>query len=275
MRQSKPTLIYNVIHQLIFLTAILGLNINVGAQSAIDSSRIVRVLTFNVYHGETMKGDFDLDLIAKVIKSVNPDLVALQEVDFFTNRVGKIDLATELGYRTGLAPIFGQAMPYDGGGYGEGVLSKYSFLATQNHPLPAQEGKEPRAALEVMVRLKSGDTIRFVGTHLDHTRDHTDRVNQAKKINEVFSKNDVPTILAGDLNAKPESEVMNIFYEQWTKSFSEDIPTIPSSNPKAKIDYILFKPANRWRVLETQVIDEKVASDHCPVLSVLELLTQL
>lgn len=256
----------------LLLMGVLSLDIN--AQSSVDSSRVVRVLTFNILHGATMNNDFDLDLIANVIKSVKPDLVALQEVDFFTKRVGNIDLATELGQRTGLAPLFGQAMPYDGGGYGEGVLSRYSFLSTRNHGLAAQNGKEPRAALEVNIVLKSGDTIRFIGTHLDHTRKETDRINQAKQLNRIFTKDNRPSILAGDLNARPESKTMGILFKEWTKSFPENIPTAPSINPRSKIDYILFRPANRWRVLETIVIDEQVASDHRPVLSVLELLPE-
>lgn len=258
----------------LFLLQVGVLSLNIYAQSSIDSSRVVRVLTFNIYHGATMNDDFDLDLIAKVIKSVDPDLVALQEVDFKTNRARGMDLATELGWRTGLASLFGQAMPYDGGGYGEGVLSAYSFLNTRNHALGAQQGKEPRAALEVNVILKSNDTIRFIGTHLDHTKDETDRINQAKKLNRIFTIDDHPAILAGDLNALPESKTMEILLKEWTKSFSENIPTAPAINPRVKIDYVLFRPANRWRILEIRVIDERVASDHRPVLSVLELLPE-
>jgi endonuclease/exonuclease/phosphatase family metal-dependent hydrolase len=66
-------------------------------QAQSDSSRIVRVLSFNILHGATTKGDFDLDAIAKVIKDADPDLVALQEVDFQTKRAKGYDLATELG----------------------------------------------------------------------------------------------------------------------------------------------------------------------------------
>ena len=47
-----------------------------------------------------MKGNFDLDLIAKVIVDTDPDFVALQEVDYKTNRSNKYDLVTELGWRT-------------------------------------------------------------------------------------------------------------------------------------------------------------------------------
>ena len=244
-----------------------------SGQVAVDSSRIVRVLTFNIYHGETMKGDFDLDLIAKVIRSVRPDLVALQEVDFNTNRAKKMDLATELGYRTGLAPLFGATMSFDGGEYGLGILSAYSFVSSGVHALGSQPGNEPRAALEAKVVLKSGDAIQFISTHLNHTRDETDRINQANKLNDLFAKEDKPAILAGDLNARPESKTMEILLREWSQSCRENIPTAPSVDPRAKIDYVLFRPANRWKVLETRVIDEEVASDHRPVLSVMELLT--
>ncbi|MDH3246905.1 MAG: endonuclease/exonuclease/phosphatase family protein, partial [Saprospiraceae bacterium] len=121
------------------------------AQTTVDSSRIVTVLSFNILHGATTKGDFDLDVIAKVIKDADPDLVALQEVDYKTNRAKKYDLATELGWRTKMIPLFGKAMNYDGGEYGEGILSKYTFIQTRNVPLPYTPGNEPRAALEVVI----------------------------------------------------------------------------------------------------------------------------
>ncbi len=262
----------SIVCRTILLFSILILSVNSRGQSPLDSSKIIRVLTYNIYHGETMRGDFNLDTIAGVIKSVNPDLVALQEVDFKTERAKKMDLAMELGQRTGLIPIFGKAMSFSGGEYGEAILSRYTFFRTQNHALGGTEGREPRSALEVNVELRSGDIIRFIGTHLDHTRDETDRINQATKLNNLFTKDDTPSILAGDLNARPESKTMEILLKEWTKSSSENTPTSPSAKPRAKIDYILFRPANRWRVIETRVIDEKVGSDHCPFLSVLELI---
>lgn len=247
--------------------------VNGMAQVSKDTSKIVRVLSFNIYHGETVaaKKKFDLDLLAKVINDVQPDLVALQEVDDKTNRARKFDLVTELGLRTKMSPLFGKAMDYDGGGYGEGILSKFSFLATRNHALPARSGKEPRAATEVQVVLKSGDTIRFVGTHLDHTKDNTDRINQVKELNKLFANSDLPTIMAGDLNATPDSETMQLLFQQWSPTIDHENYSYPADNPTSKIDYILFRPANRWRVIESKVIDEKIASDHRPILTVLEL----
>ena len=258
-----------------------ALNVNCG--DPVDSSRIVRVMTFNIFHGETLNGDFNLENIARVIREADPDLVALQEVDLYTGRSGKRDLASELGLLTGLVPLFGRAMSYDGGEYGEAVLSRYSFIGSRNHPLPAGKGKEPRSALEVWLILPGGDTLSFTGTHLDHTGDE-DRIIQAKRLKEIFSASEMPSVLAGDLNAIPGSPPMEILFSDWEASSPELAPTYPSkgdwdhslsgsqSGPKLKIDYILYRPVDRWRVLESRVICDTIASDHCAQLSILELL---
>ncbi|NND05282.1 MAG: hypothetical protein HKN87_02790 [Saprospiraceae bacterium] len=244
------------------------------SQSTQEHANVIRVLTFNILHGATTKGDFNLDVIAKVIKDADADFVALQEVDFKTNRAKKYDLVQELGWRAKLIPLFGRAMPYDGGEYGEGILSRYTLLSSRNVALPHTPGKEPRAALEIVTTLPSGDTVAFVGTHLDHTNPETDRVYQVKKINEVFSTNPYPTILAGDLNAVPGSTPINILEEIWTPSYDKQGVkyTYSSKNPTKKIDYIMVYPKNRWKILSTEVIEDSIASDHCAYLVELELL---
>ena len=171
----------------------------------------LKIMTYNIYHGETMKGDFDLDRIARVILDEDPDMVALQEVDFGTRRARGYDLATELGWRTKMAPLFGRAMKYDGGEYGEAILSKHSFVSSRNVPLPHSEDREPRTALETIIALPSGATIALVGTHLDHLRDERDRLAQAQAIVEAFADNAVPTILAGDLNVYIFSDSENFW----------------------------------------------------------------
>ena len=246
------------------------------AQDTSEKLNIVRILTFNILHGATTKGDFNLDIIAQVIIDADPDLVALQEVDYRTNRAKKFDLATELGWRAKMVPIFARAMDYDSGEYGEGILSKFTFLRSRNVALPFTPGNEPRAALEIVTILPSGDTIAFIGTHLDHLRNEKDRVAQVNKINEVFSKNIYPSILAGDLNAKPGSTPINILEKVWSASYNiqNPTPTFPSDNPQIKIDYVMFYPENRWRIVETEVIRNQVASDHCAYLVTLELLSE-
>lgn len=247
----------------------------VQSQSEVEGKKIVKVLSFNILGGRTTQGNFDLDVLAKLIKDADPDFVAMQEVDFKVNRSRKYDLATELGWRTKMAPIFARAMYYDGGEYGEGALSRYSFLSTRNVALPFIEGQEPRAAIEVVVELPSKDTIAFVGTHFAH-EGNAGRELQAKRINEVFSKNGYPTILAGDLNARPGSGPINTLEEMWTATYDRENPefTFPSDNPRAKIDYVMFYPKNRWKVIEKKVIIDTIASDHCAYLVTLELLDE-
>jgi len=239
-----------------------------------DSAKVLRVLTFNIYHGATMKGDYDLDYIARVIGDTDPDLVALQEVDFRTRRARGYDLATELGWRLKMASVFGRAMEYDGGEYGEAVLSRHSFLRTRNVPLPFTHSREPRAALEVVTVLPSGDTIAFIGTHLDHIADDNDRILQVGHINEEFAGVGYPAILAGDLNAEPGSVPIGILEEIWGSAYDRErpAPTYPSGNPVKKIDYVMFRPAGSWRVISSEVIQDSVASDHCAYFVVMELL---
>jgi hypothetical protein len=54
----------------------------------------------------------------------------------------------------------------------------------------------------------------------------------------------------------------------------EIFPTIPVGKPARQIDYVLFRPARRWRTREVQVLDEVVASDHRAILAVIELVSQ-
>ena len=117
------------------------------------------------------------------------------------------------------------------------------IIASQNVPLPYSPGNEPRTALAVTVELKSGDTICFIGTHLDHKQDNTDRLLQTNKINHEFSNGKIPTILAGDFNATPESEAIRNIKNFWADASGNDLkPTFPSANPEKKIDYIFYFP---------------------------------
>jgi endonuclease/exonuclease/phosphatase family metal-dependent hydrolase len=246
-----------------------------SADTKHQSSVRIAVLTYNIYHGEDVNGASNLDAVAGIINSLKPDLVALQEVDNKTKRAKGLDLTAELSRRTGMKGIFGKAMDYDGGGYGEAVLSRYPVLDTKNNPLPHTDKAEPRAALQVQIQLAGGEKMVFVGTHLDHQRNQSNRMMQAKRIMELYENYDLPMVLAGDLNSVPGSDPINLLSRQYSYAAHDDPqPTSPSVKPTRKIDYIMFKPKGRWKVVEVRVIDEKIASDHCPVLAVLEFLPE-
>lgn len=231
----------------------------------------LRVMSFNILHGATTKNDFNLDTIAGVINKYKPDLVALQEVDFKTNRAKKYDLPTELGIRTGMASLFARAMYYDGGEYGEGVLSKYSFVGSENIALPHLPTSEPRAALVTRVKTKNGNIIQFVGTHLDHLKDETDRIMQATALRDTLANTKYPTLIVGDLNAQPGSKTIEILTEEFPKSKHEKATdgTFPATGATICIDHILYNMPKKWKVLDYEIVCENYASDHCIVVATL------
>lgn len=259
-----------------FLLLLFPVSFSSFAQEIVPTKKgqIIRVLSYNILHGATTTGQHDLNTVARVINEIDPDIIALQEVDFRTNRSKKLDIATELAVKTGMVPAFAKAMDYDGGEYGQAILSKWTFTSTRKMALPGQPEKESRIAIEAVIPLPSGDTIQFAGTHLDHLKDDKDRKSQAEELNKLLVTNLYPIILAGDLNDVPGSAPISKLQAKWGTSYNIENPkpTFPSHSPKAKIDYVLFSPKERWKVRETKVICDEIASDHCAYLVVLELI---
>ena len=244
-------------------------------EATTEKGQIIRVLSYNIHHGAGADGVFHLENAATVIKDLSPDLVALQEVDQKTTRVDGRDITLELSESIGIQSNFQKATDFAGGDYGQAVLSKYPFIKNRKYELPGQPDKEPRIAIEALIELSTGDTLQFLGTHLDHTGNSPDRIEQAKELNQLRNQN-FPVILAGDFNDTPGSETIALLESQWGLAYSErdKKPTFPSPSAEKKIDFIMFYPKDRWKVIKTEVVCDPTASDHCALLVVLKLLPQ-
>lgn len=232
-----------------------------------DSFRPLRVLSYNIHHGEGVDGKLDLARIGELIRSVSPDLVALQEVDRFVERSQSIDQAAELARLTGMEFAFGKNIDLEGGGYGNAVLSKHPILHSQNHALPRFDDGEQRGVLEVRVQRKEDEPpITLLATHLDHRRESGERIASAKQINAMIEEIDSPIVLlAGDLNAPPKSEPLEQLRQHWRTSSLAEKKTIPVDAPSRQIDYVLYRRGDPLSAIETVVLDEAIASDHRPV----------
>jgi endonuclease/exonuclease/phosphatase family metal-dependent hydrolase len=256
-----------------FATPVLiGLAVVLGSGAQPGAKKTLRILSYNIHHGEGTDGKPDLPRIAGVIKAAEPDLVALQEVDRNTRRTNQVDQAAELGKLTGLRAEFGKAIDFQGGEYGQAILSRFPIKGFKVHPLPGKQGQETRIVVESQVEPGGGlPPLTFLGTHFQHD-DPDIRKEQAAKVNELFGEKDGPIILVGDLNAVPDSEPIKALAEKWSFATppGKGLLTFPADEPRRQIDYILFRPADRFRVVEAKVIEEKVASDHRPVLAVME-----
>jgi endonuclease/exonuclease/phosphatase family metal-dependent hydrolase len=229
----------------------------------------IAVLTYNIHHGEGTDGRLDLDRIARIILASQADLVALQEIDQNTTRTGRNDQAAELARLTGMYYVFGKAMDFQGGAYGQAILSRWRIAKSEVHQLPQQAGREPRILLRAQIHAPGGELV-LASTHLDHQIEHI-RVAQAEALNNLLPANGpAPVVLAGDFNAVPSSPPMLALRPNWRDAGEElGAPTIPARNPSRRIDYILLAPRERWQVLRTTVLEEPVASDHRPVLALL------
>jgi endonuclease/exonuclease/phosphatase family metal-dependent hydrolase len=242
------------------LACIVGAGCQTGSVKP-QSPQTLRVLTYNIHHGEGTDKVFDYDRLAGVIRRLEPDIVALQEVDWGTERAAGADQAKLLARLCRMHYTFGQAMPYQGGQYGEAILSRFPIEKTVVHPLPYQLDLEPRMALEIVINPVGIGAISFVSTHLCN-ESHEIRTLQTRRLAQLFPpEKGNPVILAGDFNARPGSEPMNILLNNgW----------IDAVSPRSIIDYVLVRACDPWTVKEVIILDEPITSDHDPVLVVLQ-----
>ena len=234
------------------------------APDTVPPADTVRVLAYNIHHGEGMDSVLDLGRIADLILDVRPDLVALQEVDSVVDRTGRVDQAAALARLTSMNVAFGSFMPYQGGAYGMAVLSRWPIARSENLRLP--DGDEPRSALSLVVELpRTGVRLRLVGIHLYRTE--AERLAQARSLEGHLASDSLPTLLAGDFNSEPGTVVMRHLGIGWhIVNKGDDALTFPSHAPEREIDYVLLRPSDRIEVLSEAVVDESVASDHRPIM---------
>jgi endonuclease/exonuclease/phosphatase family metal-dependent hydrolase len=231
-------------------------------------------MTYNIHHGEGMDKKLDLARIATLISQNGADLVALQEVDLGTERTGRVAQAEELAKLTGMNYVYVEAMEFGGGKYGDAVLSRFPIDSSRPVRLPWQPGdqREPRVAVVVDCALPRGRRLTFISTHFDHTKEPSDRYLQAQALNAATAGQGL-AILAGDFNCEVGSPPMQELMGKWDLVTDADPAlTCPADVPKTKIDHVLVRPAEKWRVLRVKVVDERVASDHRPVVVKLELV---
>lgn len=247
--------------------------------------KTVTMMTYNIYGARATNPSnaADLDALAEVIKRQNPDFVALQEVDKYTNRTGTtVHQAKDLAEKLDMYWHFSRAIDRDGGQYGDAVLSKYpieealSFQLTPDPNLPGED----RSVCIIKVQIEGKD-LYVASTHLDHLSQDLSRKYQANQLRTIIGNLNGDVIIGGDFNALPDSEVMSIVGSYMTfgcKSGCDN--TFPSSAPNRTIDYILYSPVENFAIRSystVKSVDQQVdgidASDHIPVVSVIKFRT--
>jgi endonuclease/exonuclease/phosphatase family metal-dependent hydrolase len=255
--------------------------------------RELRVVTYNIHHGEGLDDTVDLPRIALVLIGLKPDIVALQAVDEKTGRSGGVDQAAELGRFLGMKSLFSRAIDHDGGGYGNAVLTKLPVRSQETVKLKLFMDSQPELAEQRAVQVvelgeKDGPGLLFLCTSLDYRGASAEKMASTKTINELIKKRgDVPAILAGTVNAGPGGPVMREFAKVWkiagvdvggARSEAEGegddkrlrlLRSYPADKPVHWVNNVMCRPMREWQVVDVRVVDERVASNHRPILAVL------
>ncbi len=223
----------------------------------------MRLASFNILHGRSLRdGRVDLDRLAAAIKALDPDILALQEVDRDQARSHGADLTAVAGDAMGarsqrfVAAIAGTpgstwvaatgAEPPGSAAYGIALLSRYEAEAWQVIRLPSvafrfpmwrpearkliMVDEEPRVA--VLARLNTpGGPVTVVNTHLSFVPGWN--VHQLRRLARELGEPAHPVVLMGDLNL-PRPRVPG--FRPLGSS-----PTFPAHRPARQLDHILVR----------------------------------
>lgn len=242
---------------------------------ATSTPTVLRVMTFNI-----RAGNGDLDGIVEVIRRAAPDVVGLQEVDVhFSPRSSFVDqanyLAEALGMHVRFAHIY-ELAPDSAGRppreYGVAMLSRHPVVAFRNHELhrlstvEEEPAPKPRPGFLEATLDVNGTHVRFFNTHLDYRGDPALRTLQVEETLEIIGRTSMPTLLVGDLNARPDADELQPLFDLLDDAWERPEPghTFPADAPDRRIDYILH--SGHFRVRHAEV-PATTASDHRPVIA--------
>jgi endonuclease/exonuclease/phosphatase family metal-dependent hydrolase len=221
----------------------------------------LRVMTWNIHGGIGPDGQFSLKRIIETIDRHNPDVVALQEVDSRRLVAGARSPFELLREAVGEHGIEAKSISTADGDYGQMLVSRCPFNATEVHDI-THANREPRRAIETEVYHGHG-TVRVVATHFGLSL--AERRTQAKRLVTIARRHALPTVMLGDFNDWfwPGSLRYAIKHELPGRTRQA---TFPSWCPLLRLDRIFCWPPS---ILTRAFVDRSAwrASDHLPVIA--------
>ena len=100
-----------------------------------------RIVTYNVHRCVGNDRRLDVARIADVLARLEPDIVALQELDVGRRRTGGVDQAHEIARRLDMACHFNAALTVEEERYGDAILTSYPERLVKSGPLPGHPAR--------------------------------------------------------------------------------------------------------------------------------------
>jgi len=232
----------------------------------------LKILSWNIWGGQ------HLPEILELIEREKPDVIGLQEV--IEDLDGTNNTARTIAERLGYEWFFYPTYEVDTGRLyhlleprtvrmGNAILSKPKIAETDVRQLSEEKG---RFAVEAVINA-GGKDIRFFSTHLKHTHQKPEELQnaQAQSLVKLMPKENA--ILMGDFNATPESDCLAIINGGTMKNtdaklkptwsvYPEGCPICKPQKLDTRLDYLF---ASKDLKTDSFTIYDSKGSDHLPI----------
>ncbi|MEM9644424.1 MAG: endonuclease/exonuclease/phosphatase family protein, partial [Planctomycetota bacterium] len=240
----------------------------------------IRVATYNVHGCLGLDGQFLPQRIARVVSQCEADVVALQELDVGRSRSGRVDQARAIAQTLNMQHHFFGAWRVEEECYGDAILSRLPFRLIRSGELPTTKANRERRGA-IWIELGFDNTkLQIINTHLSLYP--IERKIQAEAlVGDVWAgaaRQQGPTILLGDFNARPRSAAWKIIDATMRDAHLQAPGPTPatwfSTRPLFRIDHVFG--TKELRVESASVLDNqlsRIASDHLPLVVQFQLNT--
>jgi endonuclease/exonuclease/phosphatase family metal-dependent hydrolase len=225
-----------------------------------------RVATYNIHRCVGCDGIVDPQRIADVLRALDADLVALQEVAF--NPGAPDDILQFLAEAAGAKAIAGPTLLEAKGRYGNAILSRIEPREVRRADISVP-GRESRGVLQLVLETTAA-TVSVLATHLGlSVRERRRQMARlALLLDESVSE---VTVLLGDFNEwRPWGRSLRRLKRRFAPVWAP--PTFPSRRPLLALDRIWVHPVHHLTSLQVfKGAQARMASDHLPLVADLSL----
>jgi len=234
-------------------------------------SNRLRVLTYNIHKCRGLDGRVQPPRIVEVLREIDPDIIALQEVLSIPGSSSEEDQAQFIASQMGLHACLGENRCLNGGEYGNLLLNRFPLLATENHDISIP-GRERRGCLRADIALKT--TLHLFNVHLGTS--FFERRLQARKLvsAQILHNPDLygVRLILGDFNEWTRGLATHLLSRNLQRGDGRNgrgyFPTFPALLPVLDLDHMYFDPALKLeRLTVHRSRNALIASDHLPLVA--------